>query len=280
MTDKAVEHFDAIVIGSGFGGSVMTERLSDAGKRVLLLERGQSFGPGDFPRSPRAFRKAFWDPSAGGYGMYNVWSFPHFGAVVSSGLGGGSLIYANVMIRKDADTFVDEPNVETWPVTRDELDPHYERAEQMLNAQTYPLDHPSFRTTQDANLHGRRQEAGLGSVPAQAGRHVCERGPRTGHRRGDRRGRAEPPWPPTRDLPPARRVRHRLQHRRQELARLQLSVRGEAPRRRYPDALRGTQLRTSMPTAGESTTCGTIWSARAAQHGPWLCPSNPRRPIG
>jgi cholesterol oxidase len=158
MTDRPVEHFDAIVIGSGFGGSVMTERLSDAGKRVLLLERGQAFGPGDFPRSPRAFRKAFWDPSAGGYGMYNVWSFPHFGAVVSSGLGGGSLIYANVMIRKDADTFVDEPNVESWPVTREELDPHYERAEKVLNGQAYPLDHPSFRTprTRTFMAAGRR----------------------------------------------------------------------------------------------------------------------------
>ena len=66
MTDKAVEHFDAIVIGSGFGGSVMTERLSDAGKRVLLLERGQSFGGSKvalpktpFPSPPISW--SFWD---------------------------------------------------------------------------------------------------------------------------------------------------------------------------------------------------------------------------
>jgi cholesterol oxidase len=146
VTDNAVETFDAVVIGSGFGGSVMTHRLAEAGKKVCLLERGRAYGPGDFPRSPHDFRRAFWDPSEGGYGIYNVWSFRHFGSVVSSGLGGGSLIYANVLIRKDEDTFVNEPGVETWPVTRAELDPHYERAEQMLNAQTYPLDHPGFRT--------------------------------------------------------------------------------------------------------------------------------------
>jgi len=146
MTDRSVERFDAVVIGSGFGGSVMTHRLSEAGRRVCLLERGRAYGPGDFPRSPHEFRRAFWDPSEGGYGMYNVWSFRHFGSVVSSGLGGGSLIYANVLIRKDEDTFVNEPGVETWPVTRAELDPHYERAEKMLNAQTYPLDHEGFRT--------------------------------------------------------------------------------------------------------------------------------------
>jgi cholesterol oxidase len=139
-----MEQFDVVVVGSGFGGSVMTQRLTDAGLKVCLLERGQAFPPGDFPRSPHAFRRAFWDPSAGGYGMYNVWSFRHFGSVVSSGLGGGSLIYANVLIRKDADTFVNEPGFETWPVEREELEPHYERAETMLNAQTYPLDHPRF----------------------------------------------------------------------------------------------------------------------------------------
>jgi len=160
MSVNAQEHFDAIVIGSGFGGSVMAERLSDAGKRVVLLERGRAYPPGSFPRSPKQFRRAFWDPSAGGYGMYNVWSFPHFGSVVSSGLGGGSLIYANVEIRKDADTFVDEPGVETWPVTREELDPHYDRVEKMLNVQAYPLDHEAFNTPRTRNFMAAGRAAG------------------------------------------------------------------------------------------------------------------------
>ena len=64
------EHFDAVIVGSGFGGSIMAERLTDAGKRVCVLERGRPWPPGDFPRSPHAFRRAFWDPSAGLYGMY------------------------------------------------------------------------------------------------------------------------------------------------------------------------------------------------------------------
>lgn len=152
MSARASERFDAVVVGSGFGGSVMTHRLTEAGLRVCLLERGRAIAPGDFPRSPRDFRRAFWDPSAGGYGMYNVWSFPRFGAVVSSALGGGSLIYANVLIRKDPETFVNEPGVETWPVTRDELEPHYERVEEMLGAQTYPLEHPGFGIPRATNF--------------------------------------------------------------------------------------------------------------------------------
>ena len=64
------EHFDAIVVGSGFGGSVVTYRLAEAGRRVCLLERGRSYPPGSFPRTPAALRRNFWDPSEGGHGLY------------------------------------------------------------------------------------------------------------------------------------------------------------------------------------------------------------------
>jgi cholesterol oxidase len=98
MNDK---HFDAVIIGSGFGGSVMAYRLAEAGLRVCLLERGKAYPPNSFPRAPYKLRNNFWNPSDGLYGMYNVWSFKGSGALVSSGLGGGSLMYANGIIRKD-----------------------------------------------------------------------------------------------------------------------------------------------------------------------------------
>src|SRR5688500_11802508 len=98
--------FDAVVIGSGFGGSVMAYRLAQAGQRVCVMERGRAYKPGSFPRGPRGFRSNFWDPSRGMHGMFNVWSFDDIEAVVASGLGGGSLIYANVLIRKDPTWFV------------------------------------------------------------------------------------------------------------------------------------------------------------------------------
>ena len=69
------EEFDAVVVGSGFGGSVMTYRLAEAGLRVCLLERGQSYPPGAFPRSSYKMKKNFWDPSEGLYGIFNIWSF-------------------------------------------------------------------------------------------------------------------------------------------------------------------------------------------------------------
>jgi cholesterol oxidase len=48
-----LEHFDAVIVGSGFGGSVTAYRLAEAGWSVCLLERGCEHPPGSFPRSPR-----------------------------------------------------------------------------------------------------------------------------------------------------------------------------------------------------------------------------------
>ncbi len=145
------EHFHAVIVGSGFGGSVVAYRLAEAGMRVCVLERGQAYPPNSFPRAPYKVKRNFWDPSAGLYGMFNVWSFRNSGALVSAGLGGGSLIYANVLIRKDERWFVKEDlgqgGYEHWPVTRADLDPHYDRVETMMNVQKYPFDLPPYDAT-------------------------------------------------------------------------------------------------------------------------------------
>ena len=144
-------HFDALIVGSGFGGSVTAYRLAEAGLDVCLLERGRPYPPGSFPDSPHEMAQNFWDPSEGYYGLYDLWSFRGIEALVSSGLGGGSLIYANVLLRKDERWFVNEDlergGYESWPVTRAELDPHYDRVEAMIKPQRYPLGHPPYDTT-------------------------------------------------------------------------------------------------------------------------------------
>jgi cholesterol oxidase len=147
--------FDAVVVGSGFGGSVSAYRLAEAGLRVCLLERGKAYPPGSFPRSPAELGRNFWDPSKGLYGMFDIWDFRHVEALVSSCLGGGSIIYANVFIRKDENWFVHE-NGERWPVTRAELDPHYDAVEAMIQPTPYPFaaapysSTPKTRAMQDA----------------------------------------------------------------------------------------------------------------------------------
>ncbi len=144
------EFYDAVIIGSGFGGSVMAYRLAEAGLRVCLLERGKAYAPTSFPRNPYDLGKNFWDPSSGLYGLFDIWSFKRSGALVSSGLGGGSLIYANIHLRKDPKWFKeDRPDggYDLWPISYDQLEPHYERVEKMMNVQKYPLNHPPYNQT-------------------------------------------------------------------------------------------------------------------------------------
>jgi cholesterol oxidase len=144
-------HFDAVIVGSGFGGSVTAYRLAEAGKRVCVLERGRPYPPGAFTRSPYRARESFWDPPRGLTGMYHYWSFRGIDSLVSAGLGGGSLIYANVFIRKDERWFVHEDvndgGYEYWPVSRADLDPHYDRVEKMIGLQQFPFDHEPYKST-------------------------------------------------------------------------------------------------------------------------------------
>lgn len=141
--------FDAVIVGSGFGASVVAYRLAKERKRVCVLERGKKYPPGSFPRSPRDMARNFWEPGSGLFGMFDLWSFRHFEALVSSGLGGGSLIYANVLIRKDRNWFVDEQpgGCRPWPISRDDLDPHYDRVEEKLGATPYPFDDEPYNQT-------------------------------------------------------------------------------------------------------------------------------------
>ncbi|MEA2312647.1 MAG: cholesterol oxidase [Solirubrobacteraceae bacterium] len=160
------QHFQAVVVGSGFGGSVTAYRLAEADRSVLVLERGKAYPPGSFPRSPHGLKRNFWDPSGGLHGMFDLWSFSGLDALVSSGLGGGSLIYANVLLRKDVRWFVDPdspgPGNERWPIVYEDLETHYERAEQMLGAQRYPLDQsPYDQTPKTLAFKAAAEELGL-----------------------------------------------------------------------------------------------------------------------
>jgi cholesterol oxidase len=161
-----VDHHDVVIVGSGFGGSVAAYRLAEAKLDVCLLERGKPYPPGSFPRTPFQMSRAFWDPSEGLHGLYDVWTFRGIEAIVSSGLGGGSLIYANVLIRKDEDWFVREDRTqgvyEYWPITRAELDPYYDKVRDILEPQRYPFDKdPYAQTSKTAAMQRASRAAGV-----------------------------------------------------------------------------------------------------------------------
>lgn len=139
--------FDAVIVGSGFGGAVTALRLAQASWRVCVLERGRPWPPGSFPRTPHGLATdGFWSPATGRHGLFEVFSFSGLSALLASGLGGGSLIYANVMLRKPPETFVDD-ETESWPITSADLDRHYANVEAVQRPQRYPVEHEPYAST-------------------------------------------------------------------------------------------------------------------------------------
>lgn len=104
------ERFDAVVIGSGFGGAVAACRMAEAGLRVLVLERGRRWTTTDYPR--RAKDDWIFDAHRPErqHGWIDLRLFPRIGVVQGAGVGGGSLIYANVFVEPEPFAFE-----EGWP---------------------------------------------------------------------------------------------------------------------------------------------------------------------
>ena len=151
------------MVGSGFGGAVTACRLAQAGARVLVLERGMPYPPGSFPRTPRGMRSNFWDPSAGLHGLFDVWSFSDVTALVASGLGGGSLIYANVMLEKPPESFVwHDPRTgaeRRWPIEPEALEAPYQRAAEVLRPTPYPIGQEPYASTPKTVAFGQAAAA-------------------------------------------------------------------------------------------------------------------------
>ncbi|MGQ9815424.1 MAG: NAD(P)-binding protein, partial [Candidatus Roseilinea sp.] len=136
------ETHDFVVIGSGFGGSVSALRLSEKGYRVLVLERGRRFNDDDFARSNWEVRKYLWLPAARCFGILQISLLNGVMILHGSGVGGGSLVYANVLMAPD-DHLFDAPGWRDLADWRAVLKPHYATARRMLGVTTYPNTTPA-----------------------------------------------------------------------------------------------------------------------------------------
>ena len=141
------DQYTVVVVGSGYGGAITASRLARAGQAVCLLERGRELHPGDFPRTAaEAERQLHLADGPRHVGdQRNLFTF-HIGAdmnvLTGCGLGGTSLINANVSLRP-LERVLDDP---LWPAAlradRAGLVAGYERAEEMLQPETYPASYP------------------------------------------------------------------------------------------------------------------------------------------
>ncbi|MBW2461213.1 MAG: GMC family oxidoreductase, partial [Deltaproteobacteria bacterium] len=91
------DHYDWIIIGSGFGGSVSALRLREKGYRVLVIEKGRRFAPEEFPKTNWDLKRWMWMPAAGLRGIFQMSFLEHVTILHGVGVGGGSLVYANTL---------------------------------------------------------------------------------------------------------------------------------------------------------------------------------------
>ena len=153
------KRYDAIVVGSGFGGAVSAARLSEKGLRVLILERGPWWGQAgreapatvrrEYPRGMafgKLLRNVRWSGGrkprewlANADGLFEVHRFRALDVFGGSGVGGGSLVYTNMQVQPADEYF------SAWPeaLSGSALVPYFERVRNMLRPA--PQLHPTPR---------------------------------------------------------------------------------------------------------------------------------------
>jgi choline dehydrogenase-like flavoprotein len=124
------ERFDVVIIGTGAGGGTLAHGLANAGKRILLLERGNFL--------PREMTN--WDPGPvfidGRYITPDTWydaDGAAFQPQVHYFVGGATKMYGAALYRLRPGDFGDLRHVDgispAWPVSYDDFEPYYTKAE-------------------------------------------------------------------------------------------------------------------------------------------------------
>lgn len=134
-----LDEFDFVIIGSGFGGSISAFRLAQKGYKVVVLEKGRRFKKNDFAKSNWNAFRFFWAPILKCFGIQQITLLQGVMVLHGSGVGGGSLVYANTLMQPREKVFSDQG----WPKGFDwksELLPHYDNARKMLGVTTNKLE--------------------------------------------------------------------------------------------------------------------------------------------
>lgn len=150
---------DICIIGTGFGGSVSALRLAEKGWRVIMLEQGRQLSDADIAAAGEDPRKLAWMPALGLKGFFAQDVFRHVAIVRGIGVGGGSNVYAAVLLEPKENFYRDPAWATLSPDWREELAPHYLSARKMLGVAPNP-----YHGIQDDWLRGAAERMGAGAT--------------------------------------------------------------------------------------------------------------------
>ena len=135
--------YDAVVVGSGYGGAIAACRLARAGHRVCVLERGREIRPGEYPDTvTKAAGEIQVDLPAhhlfSPTGLFDFRLNRDMNVLVGCGLGGTSLINANVALEPEGWVFQDKHWPAAFRADLPRLGDYFDQARQMLGSTPYP----------------------------------------------------------------------------------------------------------------------------------------------
>jgi cholesterol oxidase len=139
--------YDVVVVGSGFGGSVAALRLTEKGYRVAVVEAGRRFADDEFAATSWDLRRYLWAPALGCFGIQRIHLLKDVMILAGSGVGGGSLVYANTLYRPLKPFYTDRQwaHITDWEA---ELAPHYDQASRMFGVVENPTITPADEVMQ------------------------------------------------------------------------------------------------------------------------------------
>ncbi|HEY2018864.1 MAG TPA: alpha/beta fold hydrolase, partial [Bryobacteraceae bacterium] len=162
--EQMKSHYDVVVVGSGYGGAIAASRMARAGRQVCLLERGREIQPGEYPNTPELAAKELQTDVPESHigsptGLFDFRVNPDINVVLGCGLGGTSLINANVGLRAEPRVFEDP----VWPAAFRQdsalLEASYAHAEKVLNPQPVPASFGGLAKLDAHELSGKSMDA-------------------------------------------------------------------------------------------------------------------------
>ena len=159
MKGRTVFDHDYLIVGSGFGGSASALRLAEKGWNVAVVEQGRRIGRAEIEAGKRSLFKLMWMPALRLSGYFVQHMFRHVAIVGGVGVGGGSIVWAAVMLEPKA-AFYDDPAIKALGLDlKTELAPHMATARRMLGVAVNPR-----QTAQDRFLRQTAERMGVANT--------------------------------------------------------------------------------------------------------------------